>query len=172
MQTFHEPLIHRPCCLSLSVVAHPWAGTKLHPSKGIPRLGRDNRKLHNQQEGVPPRRQITHTTHSLSFPTFLSNPRKYTPLLSNNPSTAPLLFQGFNNRLDQEFLEHYSCCWAPSRRTHFPNNLSHLDRVSHRPDNLLLQSQQTLSHLERVVHMLDNLLLQTSSSTNTTTTVS
>jgi hypothetical protein len=67
-------------------------------------------------------------------------PQEYTPSLFHSPSTAPLPFQGFNNRSDQEFSELCSCCWTPSRRNHFPNNLSHLERVSHRPDNLLLQS--------------------------------
>jgi hypothetical protein len=32
---------------------------------------------------------------------MLSHPRKYTPSLFNSPSTAPLPFQGFNNRLDK-----------------------------------------------------------------------
>ena len=41
VETFQDPPSFRPRCSSLWIVGHPWAGTKLHPSKGIPRLSRD-----------------------------------------------------------------------------------------------------------------------------------
>ena len=36
VQTLYETPSLRPHCSSFSVVGHPRAGTKLHPSKGIP----------------------------------------------------------------------------------------------------------------------------------------
>jgi hypothetical protein len=74
-------------------------------------------------------------------------PEKYTPSLFNSPSTAPLPFQGFNNRSDKNSQSSVAVVGLPSRRIHFPNNLSHLERVSHRPDNLLLQSMGLTTHL-------------------------
>jgi hypothetical protein len=65
---------------------------------------------------------------------------------------------GLHQEAIHEFSEHYNCCWAPSRRNHFFNNLSHLERVAHRPENLLLFSNK-LSDLERVSHRLENLIL-------------
>jgi hypothetical protein len=73
-------------------------------------------------------------------------PQEYTPSLSHSPSTSSPPFSGFNNRPDQEFSELCSCYWTPSRRTHFLNTLSHLERVSHRPDNLLLLSTGLTTH--------------------------
>ena len=45
IQAFHEPPNLRPCCSSRSAVGHPWAGTKLHPRQGNPRLGWGYRKI-------------------------------------------------------------------------------------------------------------------------------
>jgi hypothetical protein len=140
VQTFHEPPSHRPCCSSLSAVSHPRAGTKLHPGKGIPRLGRDNRKLHSTTGRISSKEPLMPTTHRLSFPTCLSHPRSIHLHCHTVHRLLHLPFWGFNNRPDQEFSELCSCYWTPSRRTHFLNTLSHLERVAHRPDNLLLLS--------------------------------
>jgi hypothetical protein len=42
--------------------------------------------------------QLKLTTYNLSLPTFLSHLKKCAPSLLNSPSTAPLPFQGFNNK--------------------------------------------------------------------------
>jgi hypothetical protein len=47
---------------------------------------------------------------------------------------------GIQQQARQELAELCSCYWIPSRRIHFLNTLSHLERVSHRPNNLPLQS--------------------------------
>jgi hypothetical protein len=49
-------------------------------------------------------------------------------------------FLGLQQHARHEFSEHYIYHWTPSRKNHFPNNLSHLERVTYRPNNLLLQS--------------------------------
>jgi hypothetical protein len=53
---------------------------------------------------------------------------------------------GFNNRSDQEFSELCGFYWTPSRRTHFLNTLSHLERVSHMHENPLLLSMGLTTH--------------------------
>jgi hypothetical protein len=123
--------------------------------QGIPRLGRDNRKLHSTIGRISSKDPLMPTTHRLSFPTCLSHPRSVHLHCHIVHRLLHLPFRGFNNRPDQEFSELCSCYWTPSRRTHFLNTLSHLERVSHRPDNLLLLSMEP-----------DNLLLHSRSSTH------
>jgi hypothetical protein len=53
--------------------------------------------------------------------------------------------------------------------SHFLCALSHLERVTHRPNNLPLQPQPPPSPRESVSHRPDNLLLQLRSSTRMTT---
>ena len=53
---------------------------------------------HRQQERLCHSCPLKLIAYSPSFPTCLSHPRKCAPSLLNNPSAAPLLFQGFNNR--------------------------------------------------------------------------
>jgi hypothetical protein len=112
------------------------------------------------QEGFPPKSQLIQTTYNLSFTTFLSHPRKSAPSLLNSTSVAPLPFQGFNNRLDnnshrtiaifglpqgeitspttslpwREFLTCMTTCFF------FSDKLSHLERVDHKANNLPLHS--------------------------------
>jgi hypothetical protein len=62
----------------------------------------------------------------------------YTFIVQQSIGYYTSLSLGFSNRSDQEFSKLCSCYWTPSRRTPFLNTLSHLERVSHRPDNLLL----------------------------------
>jgi hypothetical protein len=109
------------------------------------------------QEGFPPKSQLIHIAYNLSFPTSLSHPRKCAPSLLNSSLVAPLPFQGFNNMPDmnsqstiavvglppgeitspttsltsREFLTGLKTCFLFSRK------LSHLKRVSHRPETCL-----------------------------------
>ena len=137
MHTFHEPPNLRPQCSSLSAMGHPRDGTKIH-RKGIPRLGRDNRKLHNTIGRISSKEPLMPIAHKLSFPTCLSHPKSIHLHCPTFHRLLHLLFRGFNKRLDQEFLELCSCYLTPSRINNFLSTLSHLERVSHRPDNLLL----------------------------------
>jgi len=108
--------------------------------QGISRLGRDNKKSHSTTRRISSKEPLTPTTHRLSFLTWFSSPKSihlHCPIVHR---LLHLPFWGFNNRLDQEFSELCSCYWTPSRRNDFPNTLSHLERISHRPDNLLLLS--------------------------------
>jgi hypothetical protein len=110
-------------------------------------------KLHRQQEGFHPRCLLKLSSYSLSFPTCLSHPRKCAPSLLNSPSVAPLPFQASTtgqNRKSQ------STVVAVGLLQEFNSQqFSHLERVSHRPDNLPLQS-----------HGPDNPLLQSNSLVN------
>jgi len=118
----------------------PELGLKSTQSKGNPRLGWDYRKLHNAIGRIPSKEPTyAHRSQTL-IPHMPVPPREYTPSLFHSPSTTPLPFEGFSNRPDQQFPDLYSCYWTPSKRNHFPNNLSHLERYAHMPDNLLLQS--------------------------------
>jgi hypothetical protein len=110
MQTFHKPPILRPHYSSLSVVGHPRVGTKLHRVKGFL-----TRMMYlRQQERLHHRCQLKLTTYNPSFPTCLSHPRKCSPSLLNNPSAAPLPFQGFSNRIDRKVSDPCSCILSPS----------------------------------------------------------
>ena len=57
---------------------------------------------------------------------MLVPPQEYAPSLFHSPSTAPLPFQGLDNRIDQELSELHSWCWTLSRRKSLPNKLCHL----------------------------------------------
>jgi hypothetical protein len=111
------------------------------------------------QEGFPPRSQLIHTTYNLLFPTCLSHPSKCAPSLFNNPLASPLPFQGFNNRPNKNSQRTIAVVGIPLGEITSPttsltwrelligmttcffysNKISHLERVSHRLDNLLLQ---------------------------------
>jgi hypothetical protein len=56
--------------------------------QGIPRLGRDNRKLHNTTGRISSKEPLTPTTHRISFPTCLSHPRSVHLHCHTSPSTA------------------------------------------------------------------------------------
>jgi hypothetical protein len=107
---------------SLSAVGHPRDGTKLH-RKGIPRLGRDNRKFHSTTGRISSKELLTPTAHRLSLPTSLFHPRSVHLHCHTVHRLLHLPFQGFNNRLDHEFLEFCFFYWTSSRRAHFLNTL-------------------------------------------------
>jgi hypothetical protein len=68
----------------------------------------------------------------------------------------------------QSGLEFSKLCGSyrtPSRSSHFLCVVSHLERVTHRPNNLPLQPKPPLSPGESVSHKPDNLLLQLCSNT-------
>jgi hypothetical protein len=95
-------------------------------------------KLHRQQEGFHPRCQLKLTTYNLSFPTCMSHPRKCAPSLLNSPSATPLPFQGFNNRPNMKSQSTVAVVGLPQEIN--SQQFSHLERVSHGPDNPPLQS--------------------------------
>jgi hypothetical protein len=105
------------------------------------------------------------------IPHMLVPPQKYTPSMSDQTFLQLLNLPCL--RLQQQARPEFSkLCGSygtPSRSSHFLRALSHLDRVSHRHDNLLLQPQPPLSPGESVAHRPDNLLLQLQSSTRKTT---
>jgi hypothetical protein len=70
------------------------------------------------------------TTYSPSVPTCLSHPEECSPSLLDNPSAAPLPFQGFKKR-----------SYMKSQSTKTYVRLPIVSEIfSHMPDNLLLQS--------------------------------
>jgi hypothetical protein len=78
----------------------------------------------------------------------------------------------YNNRHESDHIsgptEFSKLCeiyMTPSRSSHFLCALSHLERVAHRPKNLLLQPQPPPLPGESVAHRHDNLLLLLRSST-------
>jgi len=109
-------------------------------------LARATGKSHRSTERTISQGQLTLTTYNLSFPTLFSHPMKCAPSLLNSPSTAPLPFQGFNNRSERNSLRTMAAFGLPLGK-HFPNNLSHLERVACGPDNLLLQSTGVTARL-------------------------
>jgi hypothetical protein len=138
VQTFHEPPSLRPRCSSCSTVGHPRAGTKLH-GQGIPRLGKDNRKVAQiNRKDFLPGATYAHNPQTL-IPHMPVPPQECTPSLSQVHRLSTSL-PGLQQQAGPEVSEYCSCYETPSRRTHFLNTLSHLERVSHRPDNLPLLS--------------------------------
>jgi hypothetical protein len=100
-------------------------------------------------------------------------PQEYTPSLSHRivHRLLHLPCLGLQQHAELKFSEICSSYETPSRRTHFHNTLSHLERVAHRPDNLLLQPQPPPSPGESVAHRPDKLLLQLCSRKGRTTTI-
>jgi hypothetical protein len=107
------------------------------------------------------------TAHRLSFPTCLSHPRSIHLHCHTVHRLLHLPCLGLQQQAGPEFSELCSSYGTPSRRTHFHNTLSHLERVAHRPDNLPLQPQPPLSPGESVAHRPDNLLLQLTTTSST-----
>jgi hypothetical protein len=64
-------------------------------------------------------------------------PRKCAPSLLNIPSTTPLPFWGFNNRLERK--SQSTVAVVGNLQEINSQQFSHLERVSHGPDNLPLQ---------------------------------
>jgi hypothetical protein len=76
-----------------------------------------------------------------------------------------LPFLGLQQHTRVEFFELCGNYKTPSRISHFSCTLSHLERVAHRPKNLLLQPQPPLSPGESISHRLGSLLPQICSNT-------
>jgi hypothetical protein len=110
------------------------------------------------------------TAHILSFPTCLSHLRSIHLHCHTVHRLLHLPCLGLQQQAEPEFSKLCSSYGTPSRSSHFLNTLSHLERVSHRPDNLPLQPQPPPSPGESVAHRPDNLLLQLCSRTRRTTT--
>jgi hypothetical protein len=112
------------------------------------------------------------TAHRLSFPTCLSHPRSIHLHCHTGQSIDCFtsLALGFSNRSDQNSQSSVAATGPLPGELTSTSTLSHLERVAHRPDNLLLQPQPPLSPGESVAHRPDNLLLQLRSSTRRTTT--
>jgi hypothetical protein len=100
-------------------------------------------KSHSTTERISYNEPLMPTNHILSFPACLSHPRSVLLHCHTIHWLLYLPFQDFNNRLDQEFSELCRCYWTSSRRYHFLNTLSHLERVSHMHDNLLLHTHSS-----------------------------
>jgi hypothetical protein len=98
-------------------------------------------------------------------------PQEYTPSLSHKTILRLLNLPclGLQQHTKPEFSKLCGSYMTPSRISHFLHALSHLERVSHRPGNLLLQPQPPPSPGESVAHIPDNLLLHLCSSTRRTT---
>jgi hypothetical protein len=113
----------------------PELGLKLHQGKMIPnaRLRYDNQHNFSVQGA-----QLLQLAYNLSFPTCLSHPRKCAPSLLNSPSTAPLPFQGFNNRPDRKSQSPVTN--AQHTREQFLENLSPGENA-HGPDNPLFDNK-------------------------------
>ena len=123
-----------------------------------------------QQEGYfIPGATYAHNPQTL-IPHTPTPPREDTPSLIQVHWLVHLPYLGLQQQTISEFSEICSSYGTPSRRTHFLNTLSHLERFSHRADNLPLQPQPPLSPRESVAHKFNNLLLQLFSSIRRTTT--
>jgi hypothetical protein len=107
--------------------------------QGIPRLGKDNRKVAQiNRKDFLPGATYAHNPQTL-IPHMPVPPQECTPSLSQVHRLSTSL-PGLQQQAGPEVSEYCSCYGTPSRRTHFLNTLSHLERVSHRPDNLPLLS--------------------------------
>jgi hypothetical protein len=113
-------------------------------------------RQYREHEGFHPRSQLKLPTYSLSFPTCMSHHRKCAPSLLNSPSVVSLHFQGFNSRMNRKSK---STIAAVGLLQEFNSQqFSHLERVSHRPDNLPLQSHRPGNSLLQS-HILVNQVL-------------
>jgi hypothetical protein len=92
---------------------------------------------HRQQEILLHRFQLKLTPTISHSPHACPTPRKCAPSLLNSPSTAPLPFQGFNNRPDGKSQSSCSCSLAPLGNQ-FPTILSPRE-ISHGTNNPPLQ---------------------------------
>ena len=103
MQTIHKPPSLRLHCSSLSIVSHPRAGTRLHPSKGfLTRL-----KVHGQPEGLPLRCSLNHSLQPL-LPHMPVPPKEVCPFSSQQFLDYPTSLPGLQQQAGQEVSEHCS----------------------------------------------------------------
>jgi hypothetical protein len=102
MQTSDVPPNHRLCCsFTLNNRSPPSWGydsTREKVLSPVPLRSYNTQK--NKTRPMAPTLATSSTSQPL-IPHNLSHPRKCTPSLLHNPSTVPLPFQGFNNRIDQ-----------------------------------------------------------------------
>jgi hypothetical protein len=141
VSTFHEPPSFRPRCSWLSAIGHPRVGTKLHWARN-PRLGKVNGKTHSHQGRILSQESLTPTAHRISFPTCLSHPRSIHLHCHTIHRLFHLPYLGFQQQVRPKFSDICSSYWTPSRRTHFLNTLSHLERVAHRLETYFFKQLQ------------------------------
>jgi hypothetical protein len=137
-----RPSTNLPSLDHTALNAQQWVTPELglnSMGNGFLGLAREIGKLCGSTTRIISQGHLTLTTYNLSFPICSSQPRKCAPSFLHSPLTSQLPFQGFNNRLDRNSLSTIVAVGLPLGN-HFPNNLSHMERVSCRPDNLLLQS--------------------------------
>jgi hypothetical protein len=134
--------------------------------QGNPRLGKVNGRHTVYEEGFSPRSHLcplltdSHSPHACpTLGVYTFTVTKIVLRLLNLPCL------GLQQQTGPEFSQLCGSYRTPSRISHFLRALSHLERVAHRPDNLLLQPQPPLSPGESVAHRPDNLLLQLRSNT-------
>jgi hypothetical protein len=125
VQTFHDP----PSLIPRYTNSQQWVTPKLGLNSTWVKGFLARMRQHRQHESFCLRCQLTLTAYSLSFPTCLSHPRKCAPSLLNNPSTTPLPFQDFNNRLDRKSQSTIAIVGLPQKITS-PVILSPRERFS------------------------------------------
>jgi hypothetical protein len=111
------PTSYRPSMIlpALDHAAHhsqQWVTPELglnSTEQGIPRLGRDNMKLHSTTRRISSKELLTPIDHKLSFPTCLSHLMSIHLHCPKIHRLLQLLFRGFNNRSDQKLSEISSC---------------------------------------------------------------
>jgi hypothetical protein len=133
--------------------------------QGNPRLGKVNERHTIYEEGFSPRSHLCPLLIDSHSPHVCPTPGVYIFIVTKTVLrllNLPCL--GLQQQTGLKFYEIYGSYKTPSRSSHFLCALSHLERVSHRPDNLLLQLQPPLSPRESLTHRLDSLLLQLRSS--------
>jgi hypothetical protein len=169
VHTFHEPPNHKPRLSLLSVVVHPELGLS-STGQGNPRLGKVNERNTVYGEEFSPKSHLCPLLTDSHSPHACPSPGVYTFTVTKTVlQLLNLSFLGLQQQTRPKFFKLCGSYKTPSKSSHFLRALSHLERVVHRPDNLLLQPQPPLSPGESVAQRLDNLLLQLHSSTRRTT---
>ena len=147
-QTSYRPSMILPALDHAAHHSQQWVTPELglnSTEQGIPRLGRDNMKLHSTTGRISSKELLTPIDHKLSFPTCLSHPRSiHLHCHSNSPLVAKPPFPWASAIDRPEFSEICGSYKTPSRSSHFLCAFSHLERVTHRHDNLLLQPKPPL----------------------------
>jgi hypothetical protein len=133
VQTFHVPPSLRPHCSKLSAVGHPRAGTKLHPGKGIPNQADVSQTTGKTLSQVPTR---TNNLQSL-IPHMPVPPQEVCPFSAQQSLGCPTSFLGLQQQAGQEVSEPVAAVWHLWEIN--SQQFSHLERISHGPDNPPLQ---------------------------------
>ena len=106
VESFHKPPSLRPCCSSLSVVSHPWVGTKIHPSKGIPNQADVSQTTGKTLSQVPTQ---TNSLQSL-IPHILVPPQEVCPFYAQQFLDHPTFLPGLQQQVRQEVSKPCSYC--------------------------------------------------------------